>query len=443
MHTTSDTAVESSSLTSGWALPLTAIIFIASLHANSYGGDITYWAGWMSDLLRGYESINANYPPILLHWFWLLAQVFDSLGFAYPPKTEVTIKFFALLPILFIQLWMSLRVEQLLIARHIAPLTSPIFWGVVASPALLLDGPVWGQVDLLPFLPLWLSLNYAFHGRFFIAGAAFALALLCKFQAIILLPVLAGLFMRQLTIKTWYHLPQVISGITLTTLLGFLPFILCGRFTEMLQAAYFGNTSMYPFSTLNAANFWYAAAGNMSDMNQPLLGSNNTLFSPHKVGLFIFISASILVMLRAWFKTERFGQVIGLSMTILLAFFVFAPSMHERYLFLLVPFAAMGCARGDLKGGWLAIATLLVSLNIILVLPLGGDSVWLQLSWLHVATACLALITLALGFELKAKSLTHYSRPITAIVITAFAGFHIAQLEPVKHPTFDEQGKCT
>lgn len=440
-HINSDLPAADSPLTSGWALPLTAVIFIASLHANSYGGDISYWSSWMTDLLRGYDTINANYPPMLLHWFWLLAQIFDTLGFEYPPKSEVTLKFFALLPILFIQLWLSQRVEQQLIARHIEPLKSPVFWGVVASPALLLDGPVWGQVDLLPFLPLWLSLSYAFHGRFFAAGAAFALALLCKFQAIILLPVLAGLFMRQLTFKTWYHVPQVVSGIALTTLIGFLPFILSGRFTEMFHAAYLGNTSMYPLATMNAANFWYAIAGNMTDMHKPILGSDISLLTPHKIGLFLFISASILVMLRAWFKTERFGQVIGLSLTILLAFFVFAPSMHERYLFLLVPFAAMGCARGDLKGGWLAIATLLVTLNILLVLPLAGESVWIQLSWLHIAAACVALMTLALGFDVKVKSLAHYSRPVTAIAITAFAGFQISQLESLKKIDFDEQGK--
>ena len=128
-------------------------------------------------------------------------------------------------------------------------------------------------------------------------------------------------------------------------------------------------------------------------------------------------------------------------MAILLAFFVFAPSMHERYLFLLVPFAAMGCARGDLKCGWFAISTLLVTLNILLVLPLDGESVWLQLSWLHVATASIALISLALGFDLKVKPPTYYSRPVTAIAITVFAGFQVAQLEPIKHISFDEQGK--
>lgn len=236
----------------GWAAPLTVLFFIVFLHASSYDGDMLFWASWSEQLVSGgYASLQANYPPLLLHWFWAIGKLFVFLGLEFPPGSDLALKFFALLPVLGVQIWLSRRVEYHLVKRNIEPLKSPVFWGVVANPAILLDGPVWGQVDILSFMPLWLCLLYTFEKHFFYAGIAFAIALMCKFQAIVLLPLLAGLLLKE-----WKKTPLVLAGILLAGFVGFLPFIVHGRLVEQMALAYWDNMGIYPFATFNAANLW-------------------------------------------------------------------------------------------------------------------------------------------------------------------------------------------
>lgn len=438
-----------------WAMPLCTLFFLCGLFWSGHGGDLGYWSDWMAALSRGYEHVQANYPPLLLHWFWLLAQLFDALNLEYPPASPMQLKFFVLLPVLATQLWLCRQVEWLLVERGVEPLRSPIFWGVVASPALLLDGPVWGQVDLLPFLPMWVSLVCAFRARFFAAGAAFALALVWKFQAIVILPVLAGLFMHRWRFATWYYAPRALAGFLLVGFMAFLPFIWVGRFQEMFHAAYLGNASIFPFSTMNAANLWFLLAGNNTDMHLPLV-QGATWASPHKLGLGLFLLVSVLCMVRAWVGCRRFGEVIGLGMVMLLGFFAVAPSMHERYLFLLVPFAALGCARGYFRGVWLHLANLVVALNIVLVLPLAGHAVWQQLSWMVLGLALVALVVFVLpGARIAALLRRVFSRvqhsrwalprlrgsTIAALMVFAFAGAELYQLHRLNHADWDEHGR--
>ena len=125
----------------GWAAPLTVFFYIIFLHAHSYGGDIAAWVIWAAELAEGgYAKLHANYPPLLLHWFWLIGKTFTYLGLEFPPKSDAVLKYFFLLPVLGVQIRLSLRVEYHLLRRKIEPLKSPVFWGVVASPAMLLDG---------------------------------------------------------------------------------------------------------------------------------------------------------------------------------------------------------------------------------------------------------------------------------------------------------------
>ncbi|WP_288131827.1 NPCBM/NEW2 domain-containing protein [Microbulbifer sp.] len=444
-------------------MPLCAVFFLCTLHWNGHGGDLGYWVDWMAALSRGYDHVNANYPPLLLHWFWLLAKFFAVFDLQYPPVSPVQLKFFALLPVLLTQLWLCHQVEILLRARGIAPLRSPVFWAVVASPALLLDGPVWGQVDLLPFLPMWLALVYAFRGCFFWTGAAFALALVWKFQAIVILPVLAGLFLRRWRLRTWHYALRALAGFLLVGFIAFLPFIWVGRFGEMFHAAYLGNASIFPFATFNAANLWYLFGGNNTNMHIPLV-EGLVWATPHKLGLGLFLLVSVLCMLRAWFGRCRFADIVGLSMVMLLGFFAFAPSMHERYLFLMVPLAALGCARGAISSVWLHIANVVVAVNILLVLPMSGDILWRQLSWGVVLLTLIAMAVYVFGLNTRTNPLRGQKwlstwpgiwsekwfqgdrgiapGTVAAVaLIGTFALSHFAYLYNLNHPSWDERGR--
>lgn len=427
----------------GWAAPLTVFFFLICLFGNSYQSDLNYWTRWMTELgSGGYARVNANYPPLLLHWFWLLAQVFKGFGFSYPPESTIILKYVVLFPVLLIQVWLSMKVEKDLIKTGKDPISNPVFWAVVCSPPMLLDAALWGQVDILPFIPMWASLLYAVRGKLFLSGVVFAVALMCKFQAIVLLPLLGGLWLR-----FWIRIPKLILGFGLAGFVGFLPFILVGRFLDALGSAYWGNLNIYPFSTYNAANLWYVWTGNSSDVHLSVFRVSDgvlSLITPHKIGLGLFIGVSLLVMYRGMAKIKEFHQTIPLAVVLILTFFAFAPSMHERYLFLLVPFTALAYAKGYLSGGWFAMASVVVGLNINLILNIRAPEIWTSLSWAIVGMACVAFWIYVLGFRLRLPSLGpvgQFGLPVAILMLLGFTGFQGNNLYKTNNLSFDKEGR--
>ena len=406
-------------LSRGWAAPLTAYFFIICLYGQSYSGDIGYWTDWMKDFTNGgYDKINANYPPILLHWFWLCGKVFQLFSFQYPPQPEIILKYIVLFPILILQLSFSLQIEKLLIKKNIDPFKSLLFWGVVCSPPLLLNGPIWGQVDFLPFYPILFCILYAYRGKILLSSVFFAIALMCKFQAIVILPIFAGL-----CFKNWKQIPIAITGFTFSIFIGFLPFLLEGRMLEMMEKAYWGNFGIYPYATYNAANIWYILVGNTSSVNDSLFSNNIAIIkylSPKNIGTIVFTFISLVVFFKT-FKSKELSSLIKYALVLILTFFVFAPSMHERYLFLLVPFTAYACAKGFIKISWFVIASILVSLNINLVLPINGQALWKNLA---VVTTVICLYTIyRFLFEKKVKipNLARVGLPLTIFSVLIFS----------------------
>jgi hypothetical protein len=366
----------------------------------------------------GYGKINANYPPILLHWFWLVGKFFQIFNYQYPPQPEIILKYIVLFPILILQLFFSLHIEKLLVQKNINPIKSPLFWGVVCSPPLLLNGPIWGQVDFLPFYPILFCLIYGYHGKILLSSIFFAVALMCKFQAILILPIFAGL-----CFKNYKQIPLGIIGFSLSIFIGFLPFLLEGRMLEMMAQAYWGNLGIYPYATYNAANIWYILVGNTTNVNDSLFSNNIAVLkhlSPKNVGTALFG----LISLYAFFKTiksKQLSSIVKYALVLTLTFFVFAPSMHERYLFLLVPFTAYACAQGFIKISWFVLASILVSLNINLILPINGQAIWHNLAWLTTLTCLYSIYRFLFEQKIKLPNMARTGLPLTIFSVLIFS----------------------
>ena len=135
----------------------------------------------------------------------------------------------------------------------------------------------------------------------------FTLALLCKFQAIVLIPLLAGL-----TLRNYKEYKQHLTGIAISALifcLGFLPFILQGQFIPAMERAYWGNLGMYQFSSMNAANLWYLLTnGSMHSDKIVLFGARvaesgfDLWLTPAKLGLIFYVFSSALITFFAFKK---------------------------------------------------------------------------------------------------------------------------------------------
>ena len=356
--------------------------------ANSYDGDQGYWAGWVQQLMdKGFGGFDGNYPPLYVLWLWVVAKVHYLFGVAVG-KTFF-LKFICLWPIFFSHLflvdWLCRIAEKFNYPQWKKHLLLAF---VALNPALLLDGPVWGQVDLFPVVIAALAIYCISRPRYiFLASMLYVLALLSKFQMIAFLPIFGGLFIRNWR-TSWKGLPLAVVGGALV----FLPFIVGGNLLPMLNRAYVMTMSQYAYATYNAANIWILLAGNVAPDNVPIWGVSadgiGFLLKPIVLGKILFVIISVFALVKS-ILCKNVRTAFALSSLNGLAFFVLLPGMHERYLLYAVPMALCWIMWDMRRGGIPSLLiTLVAALNVNLINSFRGSDVWTMVS----VAGCIALL---------------------------------------------------
>lgn len=364
-----------------------ALCLLANLlctNASAFGGDQGYWADWIKKLADGgFEKFNGNYPPLYVFWLWVVSKIY--LIADIPVDKTFMLKFLCLWPIYFAHLGLVDITARLVSKSRLDSVKANLVLAMIAlNPAFLLDGPIWGQVDLFPCI-FGVAALYCINFRHKLKYAAmfFALALLAKFQMILLLPVFGGIFLRRYRVS-WKGIPVMVVAIALV----FLPFIISGNLSGMLSRAYVGTTSQYPFSTYNAANLWMFLAGNLSSDSTPFFGLSpegiGFLLSPRWIGMILFSIISLYILKCAIFaRTLR--RTFELATWSAFAFFLLLPGMHERYLLYAIPFACIWFALDFRKSWpWAISITALCAMNISIINGFKGAELWPWVSGLTV-----------------------------------------------------------
>jgi hypothetical protein len=259
---------------------------------------------------------------------------------------------------------------------------------VALNPAILINGPVWGQVDLLPVVLAVLAIYCISRPRYiFLASMLYLLALLAKFQMIAFLPIFGGLFIRNWR-TSWKGLPLAVVGAAVVL----LPFAIGGNLLPMLSRAYVQTTSQYPYATMNATNLWVLLVGNAAPDNVPIWGVSadglGFLLKPAILGKILFVIVSVFVLIKS-ILCKNIRTAFALCTLNGLAFFVLLPGMHERYLLYAVPMAICWLVWDMCRGGVpCLLITLVATLNVNLINPFRGDDVWNTVSM----AGCIALV---------------------------------------------------
>jgi len=371
---------------------LSAVVMTLSLFFNGGGQDIEFWRSWIIQLQTGgYHALDANYPPLLLHWFRLFAWLNEYLGIL--PHGDWFVKGWTELPIFISHLYLLELVGKELTRQELNPLQSSVFWLTAFNPALLHNGPIWGQVDLLPFVPLYFSLIFALdERRAQWCWPLMAIALLCKFQAIVFVPLLSGLSLR----FPKRHALGVIVAV-LVFAIAFSPFMVSGDAVKAFKNAYINNLGIYPYSSLNAANLWYLLSGGSMhpDSTSLLTGDWARLpiahwITPSKLGLGLFGLLSLIIAIAATLKKHR-ADIYGLAVLSVVSFFTVSSGMHERYMFLALPFAALWACSSRPHLLWYPVLTTLVFINMNFVYSLAGT----QRTW-NLLSLCVILVLIVM-----------------------------------------------
>ncbi|NLB62915.1 MAG: hypothetical protein GX801_02245 [Fibrobacter sp.] len=389
-----------------WSLVAMLVSFMLTF-GDGFWSDIQFWVDWSTHLSKqGYEKFPGNYPPLYVHWLWCVGNFFRITSTDI--SISIILKFVVLLPV-----YLSQQFFIYLIWKQVRPyfsttFTTLLFALTALNPAIYLDGPVWGQVDILATVPLTLSLLWISDPKMrHFASTAFVVAILTKFQSIAVLPVFGGVFLR--------HFRSSIRGVPLAILAILIiiaPFMWAGSLEELWNNAFAGASSMYPFSSLNAGNLWMLVHGNSKDIYHSFLPNAPwilpKIFTPNILGRIFFILFSLLTLFYSIFKGNR-RNVFGLAALNAWAFFALLPGMHERYMFMVVPLTIAWAIFKPKAWPWTLVSTFLVSWNIILINPLAGEYLWTPLSILVLLGLLLSSV-FALAPNFWSKTKKHYEK---------------------------------
>jgi dolichyl-phosphate-mannose-protein mannosyltransferase len=299
-------------------------IRLAVLDAKGHYGDAEVVGRWTDNMARYgpwnfYRHDSALYPA-LLYAYWPIGVLLDGAAQARAIK-GVSIPFDLLIAV----------VAYLAARRMIGPwraLVAPAVY--LFNPALLLAGPVWGQVDAAGALAYLLTLLALADRRFGLAGAFTMLAMLIKPQfGLVLLPVAVVAVQRwrstrDLSPIKWAALGALVAYLLVAVPLRLDPITYVGRVI--------GAGSFKEMSSANAANIW-------------------GLFHGYKIpdGGLVYVGALLLLLgLGAALLPLRWRRdlpmILAVGAFVVFAFYFLPTRVHERYLFpamaVLAPLAA-------------------------------------------------------------------------------------------------------
>jgi hypothetical protein len=306
-------------------LVIAALIRIAGLLGPGHGGDVFAFETWAEDAagngLGGYYAAggDSNYPP-MLYLLWPLGLALNGGELSFAIRT-LSIPFdLALGALLFF-------VGRGFAQRERDGLLAAGFY--VLNPAVVLCGPMWGQVDGMGALPMVGALVAVARGRIALAGVLAVLAGLVKPQYGVAAFVLAGLALF------WLRSPEGLRRVALLGLAGLITFV-----------AVLGPLGMGPVGYLDlmAETFgrYKVHSGFAFNPWGMLFGFNNDDGSWFLVGTaleLLAIGGSLWLLRR---RRDLIGLLAVGSLIALTLYFV-PTRAHERYLYgaiaLLAPLA--------------------------------------------------------------------------------------------------------
>lgn len=311
-----------------WVILFFALLLRVLFSFAVYGfpPDIACFWGWAEQaasrgLFRVYSGeLYIDYPPGYVSVLWVIGKLKELLGLS-----ENSFLVLLKLPAILADLALAYLLFVLARERLGEGKAVTLFALFALNPAVGLDSALWGQVDSVFVLPLFLGILCLAKGKFEFSAFLFALALLIKPQALIFAP----LWLFALLEKRSPLLFLRSIGVGLLVLIGFsLPFSL-----PRVLAIYRGAVGAYQYATLNAFNLPALLGGNWVSDAERVLFFSFRQWGYIAIGVIVLLSALLFFREKS---NERFPLV---ALFLAFSVFLFVHRMHERYLFPALVFA--------------------------------------------------------------------------------------------------------
>jgi Gpi18-like mannosyltransferase len=191
--------------------------------------------------------------------------------------------------------------------------------GLFLVPSVALNGPAWGQTDMIWSALAALVVAFALRQRWAAMMLAFGAAVAFKLQAIFIAPFLLYMVLSYRIGPRYFLLPVLAYAMMM------LPAWLAGRPAWGLATVYLEQAGAYRWLSLNAPNPWSFV--------------QYTRLISYETGVLLGSAAAVLTALALGALSVRWrrlhgGDLLLLAVTVAAAMPYVLPKMHERYFFL-------------------------------------------------------------------------------------------------------------
>lgn len=377
------------------------------LFLNGWWGDMSYKAGF-----EVYKLTEANHPPIFLILNGLSQAVaeipfvrdfLESVHFTWTMRLKLWPVTAEILLILI--LWRWLRERGAL--RWLIPLV------IALHPALILDSVMWGQSDPIFTLFLVVALLALNGGKVRLAWVLYALALLTKFQSIVLLPLLVVLTWRRCAWRQALTAPLAGVAVFCAVL---APYIIGSGWAFALAPYSRGSVDVFSFTTIFALNLWHVLEPGywMGTIGGVAFEDHGVHWFPpltdFQAGMLMLGVYTLVLCIGMWRHAHRAREFVW-GAALYFGFFMLPTQIHERYLYPAVIMSLIGLAQE--RRLRLVVGTLVFTFTLNLLYAVNAPFGWLGsflayhfLRW----TPLIALMQVMLFVEVTCLALFEHVR---------------------------------
>jgi Gpi18-like mannosyltransferase len=284
-------------------------------------GSYQAWAMQIADLgpAQTYQQgYFLDYPPGYLYALWIAGVIVRMFG-AGGDVMRMIVESPALVADLLLSLVVFAYVRR---SKH-KSLGLIAMLMVALNPALLFDSVIWGQSDSVLTLAMLLAVFATLEKEYEISWALAALSVLIKPQGLMVVPVLGWWLLLEADPATWLRAAIVSLG---TFIIGIAPFQI-GHEWDWIIKLYSSTAAYYHETSVNAFNF-LALIGGVRTQDSGTIGGV-TFFA---LGMALLVPLYAFVAYVLW-RSRTAKSLLYTSFIALFGFFMFAPRMHERYLY--------------------------------------------------------------------------------------------------------------
>jgi Gpi18-like mannosyltransferase/predicted membrane-bound dolichyl-phosphate-mannose-protein mannosyltransferase len=363
-----------------------------------FGADVASYQAWALQIASAgpahtyQHGYFLDYPPGYLYALWLAGILAKAIGAA-----GTTLRIIVESPALVADFFLALVVFASVRRSDRAPMAMAAMLMVALNPALLFDTVVWGQSDSVMTLVMWLSVVAALGSEFELAWALAAISVLVKPQGLILLPVLGWWTLLKGDFGTYVR--SALAAVAVF-IVGILPFQI-GHPWNWIIELYSSTAAYYHETSVNAFNLMALVGGLRQSDSGRVFGISYFAF-----GMGMLVPLYAFVAWTLWRARTAWGLYFA-SFVALLGFFMFAPRMHERYLYPALVFAVPLALESAQMLVVFAILTVTCLVNLAYVKHALETVVFLQAhDGVAMATAALNLGAFALAVQYSLKHLS-------------------------------------